>query len=95
MKSTDHMDREIKEKVQLFVTGDLDEKEHLEVVDLVSSSSANCVGGRQQEPAGSREGVLPQACKSLWNHVRSRKGESSILLGYLFDTPGPWRVNLL
>jgi transmembrane sensor len=41
MKSIDRMDPEMKEKVQLFVTGELDEKEHKEVFDWISSSPQN------------------------------------------------------
>ncbi len=41
MKSKDHMDQEIKEKVQLFVTGELDENEHKQVFDWISSSPGN------------------------------------------------------
>ena len=35
------MDQEIKEKLQLFVTGELDEKEHKQVFDWISSSPSN------------------------------------------------------
>ncbi len=31
----------VKDKLQLFVTGELDEKEHKEVFDWISSSSGN------------------------------------------------------
>ena len=41
MKSTDRMNPEMKEKVQLFVTGELDEKEHKAVFDWISSSPHN------------------------------------------------------
>lgn len=41
MKSTDHMDQKTKEMVHLFVTGELDENEHKEVFDWVSSSPGN------------------------------------------------------
>ena len=35
------IDPGIKEKVQLFVTGELDEKEHKQVFDWISSSPGN------------------------------------------------------
>jgi transmembrane sensor len=41
MNNTYHIDKEIKEKVQLFVTGELDENEHKEVFDWISSSPGN------------------------------------------------------
>ena len=41
MKSKDHINQEIKEKVQLFVTGELDENEHKQVFDWISSSPGN------------------------------------------------------
>ena len=41
MKSTDHMDQEMKDKVQLFVTGELNDTEHKEVFDWISSSYQN------------------------------------------------------
>jgi transmembrane sensor len=41
MRSRDHIDQEMKDKVQLFVTGELDENEHKEVFDWISSSARN------------------------------------------------------
>jgi ferric-dicitrate binding protein FerR (iron transport regulator) len=41
MKSTDHMDQEMKLKVHLFVTGELDDTEHKEVFDWISFSPRN------------------------------------------------------
>ena len=41
MKSKDHIEQEIKEKVQLFVTGELDDTGHREVFDWISSSPGN------------------------------------------------------
>ena len=41
MKNTDHMDQEMNEKVQLFVTGELDDAGHKEVFDWIDSSSGN------------------------------------------------------
>ncbi len=41
MEITDNMDQEMYDKVKLFITGELDEKDHKEVFDWISSTSRN------------------------------------------------------
>ena len=41
MKNTDHIDQEMKEKVPLFVTGELEENEHKKVFDWISANPEN------------------------------------------------------